>query len=61
MEVILLQNTIIRQRRFQAGDKVVVDEVIGRYLIEHDLACEVPGLEAEPVTVKKTKKKVKSS
>ena len=47
MEVILLQNMVIRHKRFEAGARVVVDEVIGKYLIENDLACELP-LEAKP-------------
>lgn len=60
MEVILLQNMVIQHKRFSAGSRVVVDEVIGRYLIEHDLACEAPNAETETVIVKKTRRRPKA-
>ena len=60
MEVILLENLVIRHKRFSAGSRVVVDEVIGRYLIEQNLACDVPGEETETVIMKKTRRRPKA-
>lgn len=56
LEVILLQNMVIRHQRFRAGSKIVIDEAIGKCLVENDMAYEVPMIEPEPVVVKpKTK------
>lgn len=60
MEVILLQNTLLKGKRFDAGSKVVVDAEMGRRLVEYCLASEVPMIEPEPVAVepKPRRKKV---
>lgn len=55
MEVILLQNTLMSGKRFDAGSKVVVDAELGKRLIEHCLASEVPMIEAEPVAIEAVK------
>ena len=51
MEVILLQNTLLKGKRFDAGSKVVVDAELGKRLIAHCLASEVPLVEPEAVVV----------
>ena len=61
LEVILLQNTVIRHSRFSAGSRVVVDEEIGRYLIEHALACVVTDEGTETVIEKKTRRRTNVS
>ena len=59
LEVILLENLVLRHKRFSAGSRVVVDEAIGRYLIEQKLACHVPDDETETVIAKKTRRRPK--
>ena len=55
----MLDNLVIRHKRFSAGSRVVVDEAIGRYLIEQKLACHVPDDETETVIAKKTRRRPK--
>ncbi len=51
MEVILLQNTLLKGKRFDAGSKVVVDVELGKRLIAHRLASEVTRIDPDPVVV----------
>ena len=51
MEVILLQNTLLKGKRFDANSKVVVDAELGKRLIAHCLALEVPIVKPEAVVV----------
>ena len=51
VEVILLQNMIFSDRRYRAGETIVMGEALAQKLIESELAVAVPVVEEEPVTI----------
>ena len=51
VEVILLQNMIFSDRRYRAGETIVMGEALAQKLIESELAVAVPLVEEEPVTI----------
>ncbi len=51
VEVILLQNMIFSDRRYRAGETIVMSEALAQKLIESDLAVAVPLIEEEPVVI----------
>ena len=51
VEVILLQNMIFSDRRYRAGETIVMSEAMAQKLIESDLAVAVPLIEEEPVVI----------
>lgn len=57
VEVILLQNMIFSDRRYRAGETMVMGEALAQKLIESNLAVAVPLPEEEPVIVKEAVKK----
>lgn len=42
VEVILLENMIFSDRRYRAGETIVMSEAMAKNLIEQDLAMPVP-------------------
>lgn len=57
VEVILLQNMIFSDRRYRAGETMVMGEAMAQKLIESNLAVAVPLPEEEPVVVEEAVKK----
>ena len=51
VEVILLQNMIFSDRRYRAGETMVMAEALAQKLIESELAVPVPLIEEEVVVV----------
>lgn len=51
VEVILLQNMIFSDRRYRAGETMVMGEAMAQKLIESNLAVPVPLIEEEPIVV----------
>lgn len=51
VEVILLQNMIFSDRRYRAGETMVMAEAMAQKLIESNLAVPVPLIEEEPIVV----------
>lgn len=51
VEVILLQNMIFSDRRYRAGETIVMGEALAQKLIESELAVAVPLVEEEPVAI----------
>ena len=51
VEVILLQNMIFSDRRYRAGETMVMAEALAKKLIESELAVPVPLIDEEPVTI----------
>ena len=51
VEVILLQNMIFSDRRYRAGETIVMSEALAQKLIESDLAVAVPLIDDEPITI----------
>ena len=51
VEVILLQNMIFSDRRYRAGETMVMAEALAQKLIESELAVAVPLIEEEPIVV----------
>lgn len=59
MQVIFLQNTIYKSRRYRAGESAKVDEAIAKQMIEADLAYVDKEAE-EKAPVKRTTRKAAS-
>lgn len=57
VEVILLQNMVFSDRRYRAGETMVMGEALAQKLIESNLAVAVPLPEEEPVVVEEAVKK----
>ena len=57
VEVILLQNMVFSDRRYRAGETMVMGEAMAQKLIESNLAVAVPLPEEEPVVVEEVVKK----
>ena len=51
VEVILLQNMIFSDRRYRAGETMVMAEALAQKLIESELAVPVPLIDEEVVVV----------
>lgn len=51
VEVILLQNMIFSDRRYRAGETMVMAEAMAQKLIESNLAVAVPVIDDEPITI----------
>ena len=51
VEVILLQNMIFSDRRYRAGETMVMAEAMAQKLIESNLAVAVPLIEEEPIVL----------
>ena len=51
VEVILLQNMIFSDRRYRAGETMVMADALAQKLIESELAVPVPLIDEEVVVV----------
>lgn len=51
VEVILLQNMIFSDRRYRAGETMVMGEAMAQKLIESNLAAAMPVIDEEPIVV----------
>lgn len=51
VEVILLQNMIFSDRRYRAGETMVMGEAMAQKLIESNLAVAAPVIDEEPIVV----------
>ena len=61
VEVILLENMIFSDRRYRAGETIVMSEAMAKNLIEQDLAMPVPLVEPEKKPAKRVTKKATQS
>ena len=59
VEVILLQNMVFSDRRYRAGETMVMGEALAQKLIESNLAVAVPLPDEEPVTVEEAEQPIK--